>query len=195
MYVIKLKGWNRSLYFDETDLLWVSPSPNIPTLETAIIYIGTCLLEGTNVSEGRGTTKPFELLGAPWIDACELSDSMNSQGFSGVIFRPAHFTPTFSKHQGKLCNGVQIHITEPKALKAFEIGIRLIYTLMDLYGDHFSFLPPYKEGNAPFFDRLDGTDEIRLRNKDFVTMTDQFNKDLQAFSAVKKKYHLYKSLS
>lgn len=190
--VVRLEGWNRSLYFDETDLLWVSPSPNIPTFETAILYIGTCLLEGTNVSEGRGTAKPFELLGAPWIDACELSDVMNSQGFNGVIFRPAHFTPSFSKHQGQLCNGVQIHITESKSVKAFEIGVRFIYTLMDYYKEHFAFLPPYKEGNPPFFDRLAGTDEIRLRSKDYKSMTDQFAKDLQAFSELKKQYHLYK---
>ncbi|HCS72350.1 MAG TPA: DUF1343 domain-containing protein [Clostridiales bacterium] len=189
--VVRLEGWNRSLYFDETDLLWIGPSPNIPTLETAILYIGTCLLEGTNVSEGRGTTKPFEMLGAPWIDAYELNDAMNRKGFSGIIFRPAYFTPSFSKHQGQLCGGVQIHITNKKSIKAFEIGIQLIYTLMDLYKDNFAFLPPNQEGSFPFFDLLAGTDEIRLRSNDFQSMMDHFALDLQSFSELKNKYHLY----
>lgn len=189
--VVKIEGWNRSLYFNETDLLWINPSPNIPSIETAIIYVGTCLLEGTNISEGRGTAKPFELLGAPWIDAYKLSDAMNSQNLNGVIFRPAHFTPSFSKHKDSLCSGVQIHITEPKIVKAFEIGVRLIYTLMDLFEDNFAFLPPYREGGQLFFDRLAGTDEIRLRRKDYKSMMDGFAKDLDAFSKIKKKYHLY----
>jgi uncharacterized protein YbbC (DUF1343 family) len=189
--VVKAEGWNRSLYFDETDLLWISPSPNIPTLESAILYIGTCLLEGTNVSEGRGTTKPFELLGAPWIDAYELSEAMNSKAFSGVIFRPAYFTPSFSKHQGQLCGGVQIHITERKSVKAFKIGIQLVYTLMDLYKDSFAFLPPNQEGSYPFFDHLAGTDEIRLKSRDYGSMMEHFSQDLQAFSELKSKYHLY----
>ncbi|HBN83602.1 MAG TPA: DUF1343 domain-containing protein [Clostridiales bacterium] len=189
--VVPVQGWNRNMTFDDTDLLWVSPSPNIPSFETVVLYIGTCLLEGTNMSEGRGTTKPFELLGAPWVDASELCDAMNNYGYQGVLFRPAYFTPTFSKHQGQLCGGVQIHITESKNVKAFEIGVRLIYTLMDLYKEHFAFLPPYKEGGTPFFDRLAGTDIIRLQSKDFDSMMNQFDKELQNFSKLREQYLLY----
>jgi uncharacterized protein YbbC (DUF1343 family) len=189
--VVPVEGWSRSLAFNETDLLWVSPSPNIPTFETALIYIGTCLLEGTNVSEGRGTTKPFELIGAPWIDPYDLSRILNDYGFDGALFRPAYFTPVFSKYQGQLCGGVQIHITDHKKVKAFEIGVKLIYTLMDRYKEHFAFLPPYKEGSPPPFDRLAGTDIIRLRNTDYKTMIKQFEEELEAFRRLKEKYHLY----
>ena len=189
--IVKLEGWNRKLYFDETDLYWVNPSPNIPTFETAILYGGTCLLEGTNVSEGRGTTKPFEILGAPWIDAYELSDAMNSYSLEGVLFRPVYFTPSFSKHQGDLCGGVQVHITDRNRVRAFEAGIRLIYVLMDLYKDKFEFLPPGQEGIHPFFDHLAGTDEIRLGSKPYDELIDGFTTDLNLFSELNKKYHLY----
>ena len=189
--IVKLEGWSRNLYFDETDLSWINPSPNIPTIDTAIIYNATCLLEGTNVSEGRGTTKPFEIIGAPWIDAYQLSEVMNSNKFCGVTFRPTYFTPSFSKHQGELCSGIQIHIIDRKGVKAFEIGVALIYTLMDLYVSKFSFLPPYYEGGHFFFDHLAGTDQIRLRETDYKSMMGTFSKDLSLFSELKKKYHLY----
>jgi len=189
--IVKIEGWSRGLYFEDTDLNWINPSPNIPTLDTAIIYNGTCLLEGTNVSEGRGTTKPFEVIGAPWIDAYELSKEMNSKALNGVLFRPLYFSPSFSKHQGELCGGIQIHITHRKEVKAFDIGVTLIYTLMDLYGSQFSFLPPYRKGGHYFFDHLAGTDQIRLREKDYRSMMAGFSKERSLFSELKKKYHLY----
>lgn len=189
--VVPIEGWNRSLYFDETDLSWINPSPNIPSVDTAIIYNGTCLFEGTNVSEGRGTTKPFNQFGAPWIDAYELCIVMNNKKHEGVIFRPAYFTPMFSKHQGSLCGGAQIHITDRNKVKAFEIGISLIYTIMDLYDDHFTFLPPYNENGHHFFDHLAGTDKIRKRNLDYKEMMDSFSQELAQFSKLKNNYHMY----
>lgn len=189
--IVQLEGWERKLYIDETDLLWINPSPNIPSLDTVILYNGTCLLEGTNVSEGRGTTKPFEFVGAPWIDGYQLAKAMDEKKLEGVSFRPTYFSPNFSKYQGQLCSGIQVHIRDRESIRAFEIGINLIYSLMDLYPDNFAFLPPYKEGGHYFFDNLAGTDRIRLRNEDFNSMLNSFDQDLTTFMKIKKDYHLY----
>src|SRR5512137_69271 len=116
--VVKIEGWSRADYFDETGLPWVIPSPNMPTLDTAIVYPGLVALEGTNLSEGRGTTKPFELFGAPWIDGHALAAKLNGLGLPGVRFREAWFTPSFSKFQGQLCGGCQIHVTDRGAFRS-----------------------------------------------------------------------------
>ena len=121
-----MEGWRRDMYFDETGLPWVLPSPNIPTLDSAIVYPGTVLFEGTNVSEGRGTTKPFELLGAPWVDAERFTDGMNALGLPGVHFRPTVFEPTFHKHARSGCGGCQIHVLDRAAFRPVETGVALI---------------------------------------------------------------------
>src|SRR6185436_15327628 len=110
--VIQMEGWNRSMYFDQTGLPFVMPSPNIPTLDSAIVYPGTVLFEGTNASEARGTTRPFELVGAPWVEAERFADEMNARRLPGVHFRPAVFEPTFQKHAKKTCGGCQIHVLD-----------------------------------------------------------------------------------
>ena len=111
--VIKMSNWKRDMYYEDTGLTcWVLPSPNMPTVDTAEVYPGTCIFEGTNVSEGRGTTKPFEIIGAPWIDAQALADKMNSLGLNGVHFRATSFTPSASKFSGESCNGVEVHVTD-----------------------------------------------------------------------------------
>src|SRR5206468_12336509 len=110
--VVAMDGWSRDQFWDQTGLPWVMPSPNIPTLETATVYPGTVLFEGTMLSEGRGTTRPFELVGAPWIDAERFAGEMNSLGLDGVYFRPAGFEPTFQKHAKQPCGGCQIHVTD-----------------------------------------------------------------------------------
>src|SRR5690606_31303226 len=112
LQVIPLEGWRRGMTYKETGLPWIAPSPNMPTLDTVRVYAGTAFFEGTNLSEGRGTTQPFELIGAPWIDAEVLSEEANGLRLPGVYFRPTHFTPTFSKHQGEHCSGVQVHVTD-----------------------------------------------------------------------------------
>ncbi len=124
--VVPCEGLNRSMYFDETDLPFVMPSPNIPTIETAINYIGTCLFEGTNLSEGRGTTHPFELIGAPWLRSESLCYKINNYGFEGVLFRRAFFRPTFSKYAGELCEGFQLHITDREKYQPFAVALRII---------------------------------------------------------------------
>ncbi len=159
--IIPLDGWRRNMYLDEIDLPWVAPSPNCPTLNAMQCYIGTCIFEGTNVSEGRGTTLPFETIGAPWIDADELAKKMKKYRLSGVHFRPCSFVPTFSKHQGKICYGVQLHITDRNTSNAFAAGLYLLDAVRTLYPDQFEFLRP-ESGDIYFFDRLIGTKSYRL---------------------------------
>jgi uncharacterized protein YbbC (DUF1343 family) len=123
--VIPMQGWTREMYHDETGLPWVLPSPNLPTLESAIVYPGTVLFEGMNVSEGRGTTKPFELVGAPWVDPEPFAAALNAQRLPGVHFRPALFEPTFHKHAKTPCGGCQIHVTDRKAFQPVATGVAL----------------------------------------------------------------------
>jgi uncharacterized protein YbbC (DUF1343 family) len=124
--VIELQGWQRRDHYGDTGLPWVLPSPNMPAVETALIYPGMCLLEGTNLSEGRGTTRPFELWGAPWLDGARLASDLASEQFAGVSFRPCSFTPTWDKHKGVRCHGVQVHVTDARALDAVRLGVASI---------------------------------------------------------------------
>jgi uncharacterized protein YbbC (DUF1343 family) len=124
--VLPMEGWNRSWWFDETGLPWVMPSPNMPTAETALVYPGMCLVEGTNLSEGRGTTRPFELVGAPWIDGDELARRLNSEELPGCVFRPLSFKPMFHKHAGQRCGGVQTHVIDRGAFRPLRTGVALI---------------------------------------------------------------------
>src|SRR4029453_16565874 len=112
-----MEGWQRSYYFEDTDLPWVMPSPNMPTVDTAVVYPGMCLLEGTNVSEGRGTTRPFEIFGAPWIDPDRLCKAMEGYSLKGVLFRPLFFRPTFNKYAGQVCGGAQLHVTDRRTFR------------------------------------------------------------------------------
>ena len=138
--IIKMKNWSRDMYFDECGIPWVLPSPNMPTLDTAIVYTGTCLFEGTNLSEGRGTTRPFELIGAPWIDSIALANSLNALGLNGVYFRPASFTPTTSKFSGKQCYGVQVHVTNRSTFESVKTGYAMLEVIRTMYKDDFQIL-------------------------------------------------------
>ena len=121
-----MEGWEREMWYDDTGLPWVMPSPNMPTLDTATVYPGMCLLEGTNLSEGRGTTRPFEIFGAPWIDGRDLTRKLNRLDLPGVRFREAGFEPTFQKHAGAFCQGAQIHVLDRNSLLPFRTGIEII---------------------------------------------------------------------
>ncbi len=161
--IVPMKGWKRSMSFDRIGLPWVLPSPNMPTLDTAIVYPGACLIEGTNLSEGRGTTRPFEMLGADFIDEKILADTLNVKKLPGVQFRACRFEPTFHKFQGKSCGGIQQHVTDRKRFKAFLTGVTLIETIRALYPKDFAWRPPpyeYETEKLPF-DILCGTDRIR----------------------------------
>ncbi len=189
LYVIPLDGWNRELYYDETDLSWVMPSPNMPTVETAICYIGTCLAEGTNLSEGRGTTKPFELIGAPWLRNTMIADEINSQHPDGVILRPCNFTPVFSKYAGIHCNGIQLHITDRKIFKPFETAIRL-FELIRRTHKEFEFLAPQGGGHY-FIDLLLGSDEWRNDDFDTNVFLKQQASKCDKYRENSKKYFMY----
>ena len=148
------------MWYDQTGLPWVPPSPNMPTVETATLYPGTCLIEGTNLSEGRGTTKPFEWIGAPWIDPERWADTLNNLDLPGTHFRPIRFTPAFSKYADHTCQGVQVHVTDRDQFKPVDVALHLIATARQDYADQFEFL---ENGGQYFFDLLAGTDELRLR--------------------------------
>ncbi|WP_284641817.1 exo-beta-N-acetylmuramidase NamZ family protein [Paenibacillus silviterrae] len=159
--VVPMEGWHRRMEYDQTGLPWMLPSPNMPSLNTVRVYAGTCLFEGTNVSEGRGTTLPFEMIGAPWINAEQLAKELRASNLPGVHAQPVYYTPTFSKHQGKLCGGVRLFVTEPDAFRAVETGLTLLDTIAKLYPESFEWLPPVREGGRSFIDLLSGGDEVR----------------------------------
>jgi uncharacterized protein YbbC (DUF1343 family) len=159
--VVEMEGWNRSMEFPDTRLPWMMPSPNMPTIDTVRVYAGTCLFEGTNVSEGRGTTRPFEWIGAPWIDGEALAAEMNSLKLPGVHFHPVYATPMFSKHQGELCGGVRLFVTDPGAFRAVSTGLHLLHQVVRMFPERFEWLPPFREGGKPFIDLLTGSERVR----------------------------------
>jgi uncharacterized protein YbbC (DUF1343 family) len=124
--VIPCRGWRREMFLRDTRLPWVFPSPNMPTPETALVYPGMCLLEGTNLSEGRGTTRPFELFGAPWLDADSLSETLSAERLPGARFRPVRFVPTWDKHAGKRCHGVEVFVIDRDAFRPFRTGVACV---------------------------------------------------------------------
>ncbi len=158
--VVPMCAWRRSMWYDQTGLPWVPPSPNMPTVETATLYPGTCLIEGINLSEGRGTTKPFEWVGAPWINPEKWADTLNNIDLPGTHFRPIHFTPTFSKYTDQACHGVQVHVTDRDQFKPVEVALHLIATVRRGYPDQFEFI---ENRGRYFFDLLAGTDQLRFR--------------------------------
>jgi len=152
--VVACKGWKRTMWWDETGLPWVSPSPAMATLDTATVYCGTCLVEGTNLSEGRGTSHPFEWIGAPFADEDEVANLLNKLGLPGVKFRPIRFIPTASKHAGEICRGVQVHVLDRNVFSPVRTGLCIVAAFKSLYPQYFS----WREAT---FDRLMGTKAVR----------------------------------
>ena len=143
--ILPMTNWERPMWFDQTGFPWVMPSPNMPTLDTATVYPGMCLLEGTNISEGRGTTRPFETFGAPFIDAEVLCRELNNLELPGVYFRETYFQPTFHKFAGQLCAGGQLHVSDRDAFRPFMTGVEIIKRLRKIYGEQFKWKqPPYE---------------------------------------------------
>ena len=185
--VIPMEGWERQMWYDDTSLPWVIPSPNMPTLDTATVYPGQVFLEGTNISEGRGTTRPFELFGAPWIDGHELTKRLNGLKLPGIIFREAWFSPTFSKFKGELCGGAQIHVTDRDAYKPFTTTLHIIRTVMDSYPDEFQF-------HQDYFDKIMGSSKIRealLNGAKVEGLIQGFAQKLEEFAQNRKQYLIY----
>ncbi|MFD2114610.1 exo-beta-N-acetylmuramidase NamZ domain-containing protein [Paenibacillus yanchengensis] len=191
LHIVPITGWQRAMAFPETGLTWVHPSLGIPRYETALLYVGTCLFEGTNCSEGRGTTFPFELIGAPYIQAEQLAQQMNDKGLEGIFFRPVYFKPNMSKHAGELCGGVQLYITNHATIRPLDVAVTLLFMIRDLY-EQFSFLPPIKAGSRPFIDLLGGSDVYRQPHQTATTLLEQFAEDSKQFAVMKKAYHLYR---
>ncbi len=194
--VIPCEGWRRDVWFDETGLPWVLPSPNLPTLDAAIVYPGMVLLEGTNLSEGRGTTCPFELVGAPYLEARDLAGRLNGVGLPGVVFRPHTFEPTFNKHAGRLCGGVQVHVTNRAAFRSVDAAVHLLAAARDMAPDAFAWTePPYEyETELPPIDILWGSDALRTgldRGEDPASILTDAGAGLDAFEAQARPYLLY----
>lgn len=188
---IKMEGWERDMYFEDTNLPWIMPSPNIPTIDTALIYSGTCIFEGTNISEGRGTTKPFEIIGAPWLNPYKIAEEINAMNLPGVRFRPVYFTPTFSKHKGDLCKGVQIHITNRKEFKPVRTGLSLLFKIKEQSKDKFEFSPPYTEFGKHMIDYNTGGSSVREGKATLQQLISIWDEDRRKFTNIKEAYHIY----
>ena len=196
--VITMEGWQRDAYADATGLPWVMPSPNMPTLDSAVVYPGTVLFEGVLVSEGRGTTRPFELVGAPWIDAERFADAMNALALPGAHFRPAVFEPTFQKYAKQPCGGCQIHVTDRPAFKPVLTGAALIREFRRANREAFAWRqPPYEyEAEKLPIDILAGSDELRLQVEADVPVVEiaaSWRDDEAAFTALRRPFLLYES--
>ena len=187
LQIARIEGWHREMWYNDTGLHWVPPSPNMPTLDTATLYPGTCLFEGTNVSEGRGTTKPFEYIGAPWIDNNSWMDRLNGQALSGVLFRPITFTPQFSKYKDEVCQGVALHITDRKQVASVEIAFQMLRLLIDEHPDDFEFRESH-------FDRLAGSSTLRqalINGTSFDDIVGEWYCIAEDFRARREPYLLY----
>jgi len=189
LVVIEMTGWKREMYFPETHLPWVMTSPNIPTPDTALVYPGTGILGGTNISEGVGTTRPFEFVGAPWLNADELAEKMMALELPGVIFRPAYFTPRFGLYQNEACAGVQLHVVDPRTFQAVKTGISLLYIIKEVSGEKFSF--KRKENNESSIDLVTGDDHVRKGTYSLNELWNLWEKDANQFKEISKKYYLY----
>ena len=197
LHIIAMEGWERRMWFDDTGLPWAMPSPNMPTLETATVYPGMCLLEATNLSEGRGTTRPFEIFGAPFINPDNFVKRLKEFGLKGVIFRPLHFQPTFQKHEGQVCGGAQIHVTDRNKFKPFLTAAAILKSIRELYPKDFSWnKPPYEyEEKLPPIDILAGNDRFRKdidSGADLEIMETWWNKEVSDFNRkIRSKHLLY----
>ena len=191
--VINMRGWRRNMWFDETGLAWIPPSPAMPTLDTAIVYPGTCLLEGTNLSEGRGTTSPFEFAGAPWVDGPAFSEALNHAKLPGVYFDIAEFTPTHSKYAGEICSGVRVRVADRERFLPVLTGIKITELAHRLWPGEMSFCEAVEDGRS-FFDLLAGTDRIRLQilnGKTAEGIADGWSEEIQRFKINAARNFLY----
>jgi uncharacterized protein YbbC (DUF1343 family) len=194
--VVPLEGWHRGMYWDDVRLPWVMPSPNMPTLDTAVVYPGGVLFEGTQLSEGRGTTRPFELLGAPWIDADPSASRLNALKIDGAHFRPVVFEPTFHKHARLACGGVQIHVTDRRTFRPVLAGVAVMGEFHRSAPDRFAWRqPPYEyvHDRMPI-DILAGSDGLRQAIEADAAARDiaeGWEAGTREFEALRKEYLLY----
>jgi uncharacterized protein YbbC (DUF1343 family) len=194
--VVPMENWDRRMYHEDTGLPWVMPSPNIPTVDAAVVYPGTVLFEGTNVSEGRGTTRPFELIGAPWVDAEALAAKLTAYGLPGVHFRPAVFEPTFQKHATQACGGCQIHVLDRKTFRAVQTAIAVLVEIRGQNPATFDWRPPpyeYEHTRLPI-EILAGSSELREQVDAGVPVQaiyESWLPDVERFEATRTPFLLY----
>ena len=192
LQVVELKNWRRSSWWDETGLPWIPPSPNMRTLDTAILYPGMCFLEGTNVSEGRGTERPFEQVGAPFIHGEALAHRLNSLNLPGVSFQSIAFQPTEGKHAGADCKGVCVQVADRELLQPIDVGLEVVAAIRTLCPDDFAWHIP--DGGIHNFDRLAGTDQLRHAidaGTPVAELVAGWQEQLQPFIEIRKRYLLY----
>jgi uncharacterized protein YbbC (DUF1343 family) len=187
LHVIPMEGWVRGIWYDQTGLPWVFPSPNIPTLQAATVYPGQVFIEGTNISEGRGTTKPFELFGAPWINGQDLTLKLNELALPGVRFRDAFFTPCFSKYTNQSCSGSQMHVLDRRVFQPVRTTLNIIQMVRKMYPGKFQFYSQY-------FDKIIGSSNVRQaieKGKKVDEIIQEFAAQIEEFSSQRKSYLLY----
>jgi uncharacterized protein YbbC (DUF1343 family) len=195
--VVPMTDWNREQWYDETRLPWVPPSPNMPTLDTAVVYPGMCLLEGTQLSEGRGTTRPFENFGAPYIDPHKLLQRIENDPLPGVLFRPQFFQPMFHKHDGETCGGLQIHVTDRNRFKPLLTTIALLRAIAELYPKDFKWrTEPYEfVSDRLAIDLLYGNTTLRETIFDdsfnLDNLEESWRQELNNFKEVRNNYLIY----
>ena len=194
--VVTMQGWSREMYFDATELPWVMPSPNMPTLDTAVVYPGTVLLEGTMLSEGRGTTRPFELIGAPWLDGEALAARLNGESVPGAYFRAVSFEPTFQKHARTACGGCQIHVTDRRAFEPVKAGVAVIRECYGSAPEAFAWRdPPYEyEHDKMPIDILAGSATLRRQIEEQMPLDDivaTWRPGVAEFAELRQPYLLY----
>jgi uncharacterized protein YbbC (DUF1343 family) len=187
LVVIPMKDWRRGMWYDRTGLRFIKPSPNMVSLEAAAVYPGLCLLEGTNVSEGRGTPLPFTQFGAPWIDSGRLTTELNRLNLPGIRFRPASFTPVSSKYKDRECKGVRIIVTDRDSLESYFSGILIVNKIYQMYPDKFQW-------RSEHFDRLCGTSAIReavTNRSSLEELRETWQVELKSFLQIRNKYLMY----
>ena len=194
--VIRVSGWNRSDYFEETGLPWVLPSPNMPLVETAVVYPGQVILEGANISEGRGTTRPFEMFGAPYLEPYRFQAALEPGCLQGAVLREMNFRPTFNKWAGQVCHGFQIHVTDRKSFRPYRFTLAIVSALFKLYPDKFRWSPPpyeYVEDKLPI-DVILGDPRVRedlQEGRSIIDMEREWAEGLNEFMNVRSRYLLY----
>ena len=192
LHVIEMKNYEAWMSFEDTQLPWVIPTPNMPTINTCYAYNTTCVFEGTNVAEGRGTTTPFEIVGAPWIKSEEFARQLNAYNLEGVYFRPQYFTPTFSKYQGELCGGVYVHITDRQKFNTMKASWVMLHVLRTEYAEHFKVNKPYVEGRPSLFEFEVGCDYMIENSYPLEKQLEILDQDAETFKKIRKPYMIYK---
>lgn len=190
LHIVPMTGYKRNMKWEDTDLPYVNASPNLPSLDGIFLYNGTCYFEGTTLSEGRGTTKPFEIIGAPWIDPFKFADVLNAYQMVGVKFRPTYFSPTFNKHAGEICGGVQVHVTNRDALNAVEVGLRMYYEARKLSEGH-EFINNKAIIKRGALENLSACTDFIKEDLDVDKLLGEWAAQAAEFKAKTEKYHIY----